>query len=90
MRLAPHEHVILDYLAQHGSITQREYGAVSRRSLAARKKDFARLIERGLIRSEGGGRSIYYVLSDDAMQTISPRDGAARTRSETARTVPGR
>ena len=90
IRLAPHEHLILDYLAQHGSITQREYGAVSRRSLAARKKDFARLIERGLIRSEGGGRSTCYVLSDDAVQTISPRDVAARTRSETARTVPGR
>ena len=90
MRLAPHEHVILDYLAQQGSITQREYGAVSRRSLAARKKDFVRLIERGLIRSEGGGRSIYYVLSDDAVQTISPRDAAARKRLETARTVPGR
>ena len=45
---------------------------VSRRALAARKKDFARLIERGLIRSEGGGRSIYYVLSDGAVQVSVP------------------
>ena len=68
IRLAPHERIILDYLAQHGSITQREYGAMSKRSLAARKKDFAGLIERGLIRSEGGGRSTYYVLSDNGAQ----------------------
>ncbi len=61
MRLEPHHEQILQVLDQNGSITQREYGAISNRSLAARKQDFARLLELGLIQKEGGGRSVYYV-----------------------------
>ena len=34
-------------------------------SLAARKKDFARLVASGLIRSVGGGRSTHYVLNEE-------------------------
>ena len=60
-RLEAHHQVILDYIEAQGSITQRDYGAVSNRSLAARKKDFARLVDLGLVRKEGGGRSTYYV-----------------------------
>ena len=60
-RLAPHIETILKFIDQHGSITQKEYGLISNRSLAARKKDFAKLIDLGLIRKEGGGRSVYYV-----------------------------
>ena len=61
-RLESHHHVILTYLEQHGTITQRELGAISKRSLPARKKDFLYLIESDLIRTEGAGRSRYYVL----------------------------
>ncbi len=61
IRLEPHHEQILQFLDQQGTITQREYGAISNRSLAARKQDFAKLLELGLIRKEGGGRSVYYV-----------------------------
>jgi len=64
-RLEPHHRLVLEYIAQHGSITQREYGAISQRSLAARKLDFEKLIVLGFIEAKGIGRGIYYVLSDD-------------------------
>ena len=63
IRLEPHHQQIIDYLTQHGTLTQRELGQVSSRSLPARKKDLAFLVERGLIRPEAGGRSRYYVLA---------------------------
>ncbi len=61
LRLEPHHEQILQYLEKNGSITQSEYGTISNRSLAARKHDFAKLLGLGLIRREGGGRSVYYV-----------------------------
>jgi len=60
VRLEPHHQELLNYLDEHGSITQREYGAISERGLAARKKDFARLVTLNLIEAVGGGRSTYY------------------------------
>lgn len=60
-RLEPHHQLILDHIKAHGSITQREYGAISSRSLAARKQDFAHLIELGLIEQVGKGRSTHYL-----------------------------
>lgn len=62
-RLESHHEIILKFIEENGSITQREYGAISNRSLAARKQDFAKLLEYGLIRKEGAGRSVYYVKS---------------------------
>ena len=61
-RLEPHHRQILDYIEQHGSTTQREYGAISSRSLASRKLDFDKLLKLNLIRAEGVGRGTYYVL----------------------------
>lgn len=61
-RLEPHHKQILDYINEHGSITQREYGVISSRSLAARKLDFEKLINLSLIESKGVGRGTYYVL----------------------------
>ena len=52
----------MDYIREHGSITQREYGAISTRSLASRKLDFEKLIQQGLIEAKGVGRGTYYVL----------------------------
>lgn len=63
-RLEPHHRLILKHIEIHGSITQREYGVISDRSLAARKKDFSKLVELGLIQMEGGGRSVYYTKAD--------------------------
>lgn len=61
-RLEPHHRQILDYIEQHGSITQREYGTISSRSLASRKLDFDKLLKLNLIKTEGIGRGTYYVL----------------------------
>ncbi len=63
-RLEPHHRLILDRIEAHGSISQRDYGQISGRSLASRKNDFARLVELGLIRQVGGGRSVHYVAAD--------------------------
>lgn len=42
---------------------QRENGSISTRSLAARKLDFEKLLDLGLIESKGTGRGTYYVLN---------------------------
>ena len=61
-RLEPHHQQILDYIHEKGSITQREYGGISTRSLASRKLDFERLVQLNLIEVKGVGRGTYYVL----------------------------
>ena len=60
-RLEPHHRKILDYVEEHGSITQREYGSISSRSLASRKLDFDKLRKLDLIEAKGTGRGTYYV-----------------------------
>ena len=60
-RLESHHQQILDYIRERGSITQREYGAISDRSLASRKLDFEKLIQLNLIEAKGVGRGTYYV-----------------------------
>jgi predicted HTH transcriptional regulator len=60
-RLEPHHRQILAYIEEHGSITQREYGQISSRSLASRKLDFDKLLKMGLIETKGTGRGTYYV-----------------------------
>lgn len=62
-RLEPHHRQILKYIGEHGNITQREYGAISSRSLAARKLDFEKLLDLGFIETKGTGRGTYYVRS---------------------------
>jgi len=62
-RLEPHHRQVLDYIEEHGSITQREYGQISSRSLASRKLDFAKLLKLGLIKIQGTGRGTYYVFA---------------------------
>ena len=61
-RLESHHQQILDYIHERGSITQREYGDISYRSLASRKLDFEKLIQLNLIEANGVGRGTYYVL----------------------------
>jgi len=59
--LEPHHHQILDYIREHGSMTQREYGSLSSRSLASRKLDFGKLVKLALIEAKGTGRGTHYV-----------------------------
>ncbi|MBV1880776.1 MAG: Fic family protein [Pseudomonadales bacterium] len=61
-RLELHHQQILDYIHERGSITQREYGDISDRSLASRKLDFEKLIQLNLIEANGVGRGTYYIL----------------------------
>jgi len=61
LRLETHHRQILDYIDEHGSIAQREYGNISSRSLAARKLDFDKLVKLDLIEARGTGRGTYYV-----------------------------
>ena len=61
-RLEPHHQQILDYIETHGSITQREYGQITSRSLASRKLDFEKLLQLGLIQTQGSGRGTYYII----------------------------
>ncbi len=64
-RLEPHHRQVLEYIVQHGSITQREYGEISQRSLAARKLDFEKLVNLQLVETKGIGRGIYYMLTEE-------------------------
>ncbi len=64
-RLESHHRQILEYSEKHGSITQREYGQISSRSLASRKLDFDKLVKLNLIESKGTGRGTYYVLASE-------------------------
>lgn len=60
-RLELHHQQILNYIHERGSITQREYGDISDRSLAARKLDFEKLIRLKLIEANGVGRGTFSV-----------------------------
>jgi len=59
-RLKPYHHLILDYIDEHGFITDRDYAQLTERAKATRTLDFNKLIELGLIRRKGRGRGIYY------------------------------
>lgn len=61
LRLEKHHKDILKYIEKHSSISQREYAQISNRSLAARKKDFKKLIDLNLIESKGRGKAVFYV-----------------------------
>jgi predicted HTH transcriptional regulator len=61
--LEPHHLKIIDYVERHGSISQREYGAISTRDIHALRLDFDDLVKLGLIESIGQGQGIYYVLT---------------------------
>lgn len=59
--LSAAEKVILAYIEEHGSITDREYAALTDRAKATRALDFKRLTGKGLIVRRGGGRNTKYV-----------------------------
>lgn len=61
--LEPHLQIVLDYIDQHGGITDREYGRLTERAKATRSLDFKKLIDLGLITHHGRGRATYYTRS---------------------------
>jgi len=58
--IKPHHHTILDFIKTKGFITDSNYAKLTRRSKASRNLDFRKLIELGLIKSFGKGKSTYY------------------------------
>jgi len=59
-KLKPHHQQILDYIDQHGFITDRDYAQLTTRAKATRTLDFNKLIEMGLIQRQGRGPSTHY------------------------------
>ena len=59
-RIRPHDQQILDYIDQHGFITDYDYARITERAKATRTLDFNKLIAMGLIERQGKGRSTHY------------------------------
>jgi Fic family protein len=53
---------IIEYIKNKGFITNTDYSKLTKRSKAARVKDFNDLIDMDIISRNGGGRSTYYTL----------------------------
>ena len=63
LHLKAHHRCILSHLAEHGTVTDKEYAGLVDRAKATRVLDFRCLIEQGLIRRQGRGPAVYYVLA---------------------------
>jgi len=58
--LPDHYKLVIDHISKNGSINQKEYGQISKRSLAARKQDFSKIKAMGLITQKAQGKNTYY------------------------------
>jgi len=58
--LRPHHQAILDYIDEHGFITDKRYARLTDRAKATRSLDFKKLLELDLIVREGRGRGTFY------------------------------
>lgn len=59
-QLEAHHRAILDYLDEHGFITDSDYAKLTSRAKATRNLDFRKLIALGLIERKGRGPATYY------------------------------
>ncbi len=64
-RLEAHHLKILEYIKENGFISDRTYAGLTDRAKATRTLDFQRLLDLGLIKRKGGGRSTYYTQEDN-------------------------
>jgi Fic family protein len=62
-RLEEHDKKVIEYIKEHGFITDRDYGKITDRAKATRALDFKKLIELGFIKREGKGKNTYYILN---------------------------
>ena len=60
-RLEEHHKKIIEYIGKNGSINTSEYEKITGRKKATRTLDFKFLLDLGLIKREGKGKSSYYV-----------------------------
>ena len=58
--LSEQKKIILDYIDQHGFITDKIYSTLTKRAKATRNVDFQKLISLVMIRKEGKGKATYY------------------------------
>ena len=58
--LQPYHQAILEYIDEHGFITDKDYAQLTDRAKATRTLDFNKLLELGLIVRQGRGRNTYY------------------------------
>ncbi len=61
-RLEAHHHKILEYIKLNGFVADRFYAKLTKRAKATRTQDFQKLIDLGLIKRHGKGRSTHYIL----------------------------
>jgi Fic family protein len=62
--LQPHHRQILAAIRDKGFITDKDYAELVSRARQTRRLDFNKLIELGLIKREGKGKSTYYTLNE--------------------------
>ncbi|MCR4277265.1 MAG: Fic family protein [Candidatus Roizmanbacteria bacterium] len=62
--LKPHHQIILQTIQQNGFINDSEYAKLTTRARATRYLDFQKLINVGLIKPKGKGKSTYYILKE--------------------------
>lgn len=60
--LKPYHQQILNFIKEKGYITDRDYAGLVTRARQTRRLDFNKLIELGLIKRDGSGKSTYYKL----------------------------
>jgi len=60
--LKPHETKIIDFIQEHGFITNQQYSEVTKRAKATRSKDLRQLVEKGILERKGRGKGTYYVI----------------------------
>lgn len=58
--LQAHHRALLEYVDEHGFITDKQYAGLTDRAKATRSLDFKKLLELGLLVREGRGRGTYY------------------------------
>jgi Fic family protein len=58
--ILPHHQAILDFIKEHGYITDKQYAELTERAKATRNLDFKKLISFELIRKYGKGKGTYY------------------------------
>jgi Fic family protein len=58
--LKPYHQTILNYIKEHGYITDKQYAGLTKRAKATRNLDFKKLIALGLVKKHGKGKGTYY------------------------------
>jgi len=64
-RLEIHHKQMIAYIKEHGSITTKEYAALTKRAKATRILDFKKLVDMRVITPLGVGKATYYILKEE-------------------------